>query len=238
LLGLFVLCFALAIPACAAQLSGCFENSVLSVEWQLPKAGLESIRVEGTPAGEAKGQLLAELWGWQHRAKVQVPFKAGNRFVLRAEGVAFDGARHELYEGEYFVLPRTGILVSIRSQRLWYFADGKVKACFKCSTGRRGYPSYKGFFTIYAKTRRSYSRLYEVWMNYNLWVHRGMAIHASNVTRYLGRPASHGCIRLHPKNARWLYPQVAVGTPCYVMPASFDASFMADLPKAADFRED
>jgi lipoprotein-anchoring transpeptidase ErfK/SrfK len=33
----------------------------------------------------------------------------------------------------------------------------------------------------------------------------------------LGRPVSHGCIRLSPENARWLYGQVEIGTPVFVV---------------------
>ena len=33
----------------------------------------------------------------------------------------------------------------------------------------------------------------------------GYAIHGTGAIRQLGRPASHGCVRLHPANARALY---------------------------------
>ncbi|MFL5314149.1 MAG: L,D-transpeptidase, partial [Microvirga sp.] len=33
----------------------------------------------------------------------------------------------------------------------------------------------------------------------------GYAIHGTNSIRQLGRPASHGCVRLHPGNAAALY---------------------------------
>ena len=37
---------------------------------------------------------------------------------------------------------------------------------------------------------------------------RGYAIHGSYEVKHLGRPASHGCIRLHPSNAAALYSLV------------------------------
>ena len=37
---------------------------------------------------------------------------------------------------------------------------------------------------------------------------RRYAIHGTGAIRQLGRPASHGCVRLHPANARALYPLV------------------------------
>ena len=36
----------------------------------------------------------------------------------------------------------------------------------------------------------------------------GHAIHATTAIRQLGRPASHGCIRLSPENAKRLYQLV------------------------------
>ncbi len=36
----------------------------------------------------------------------------------------------------------------------------------------------------------------------------GFAIHGTSAVKALGRPASHGCIRLHPANARELFQMV------------------------------
>lgn len=32
----------------------------------------------------------------------------------------------------------------------------------------------------------------------------------------LGSPASHGCIRVHPDDARWLHKNVPTGTPVFI----------------------
>src|SRR4029078_2848486 len=37
---------------------------------------------------------------------------------------------------------------------------------------------------------------------------RGHAIHGTEHTRNIGRPASHGCVRLEPENARTLFNMV------------------------------
>ena len=42
-------------------------------------------------------------------------------------------------------------------------------------------------------------------MPHSLFFHGGYAIHGTGAIRQLGRPASHGCVRLHPANARALY---------------------------------
>jgi lipoprotein-anchoring transpeptidase ErfK/SrfK len=45
-------------------------------------------------------------------------------------------------------------------------------------------------------------------MPYSIFFLRGYAIHGSYEIKHLGRPASHGCIRLHPANAAALYSLV------------------------------
>jgi lipoprotein-anchoring transpeptidase ErfK/SrfK len=54
-----------------------------------------------------------------------------------------------------------------------------------------------------------YSRKYDNSpMPHSIFFLGGYAIHATNYVKYLGRPASHGCIRLHPRNAAKLYALV------------------------------
>ncbi|MDJ0930857.1 L,D-transpeptidase [Breoghania sp.] len=45
-------------------------------------------------------------------------------------------------------------------------------------------------------------------MPYSVFFHRGWAIHGTDAIRRLGRPASHGCVRLALKNAKKLYKLV------------------------------
>ena len=45
-------------------------------------------------------------------------------------------------------------------------------------------------------------------MPHAIFFHGGYAIHGSYETRYLGRPASHGCVRLHPTAAAELFSLV------------------------------
>ena len=45
-------------------------------------------------------------------------------------------------------------------------------------------------------------------MPYSIFFDGGYAIHGSYEISHLGRPASHGCIRLHPKNAAILFALV------------------------------
>jgi lipoprotein-anchoring transpeptidase ErfK/SrfK len=43
-----------------------------------------------------------------------------------------------------------------------------------------------------------------------------IAIHATTDTASIGRPASHGCLRLTPTEARWLLDHIPLGTPTVI----------------------
>lgn len=77
------------------------------------------------------------------------------------------------------------------------------------STGRKGYNTPTGTFQPYLLKPMHYSSKYEnAPMPNSIFFHGGYAIHATNAVNSLGRPASHGCIRLSPRDAKWLYQLV------------------------------
>ena len=87
--------------------------------------------------------------------------------------------------------------------------DGADLATWPVSTARRGYRTPVGSFTPYSLQRMHYSRLYDdTPMPYSIFFHGGYAIHATTEIRSLGRPVSHGCVRLSPDNARSLFELV------------------------------
>ena len=45
-------------------------------------------------------------------------------------------------------------------------------------------------------------------MPHAIFFHRGYAIHGTMYVSRLGRPASHGCVRLHPSHAAMLFALV------------------------------
>lgn len=74
------------------------------------------------------------------------------------------------------------------------------------STGRKGYSTPRGIYQPYMLKPMHYSSKYDnAPMPHSIFFHGGYAIHATEAINNLGRPASHGCVRLHPQNARWLY---------------------------------
>lgn len=77
------------------------------------------------------------------------------------------------------------------------------------STARKGYYTPRGDFRPTRMAVVYYSRKYDNSpMPHSLFFKGGFAIHGTEYIRSLGRPASHGCVRLHPANAAVLYSLV------------------------------
>ncbi len=74
--------------------------------------------------------------------------------------------------------------------------------------GRKGYRTPNGVFRPTRLEKNWYSRKYGGAMPSAVFFHGGYAIHGTSAVRALGRPASHGCIRLHPANAAKLFALV------------------------------
>jgi lipoprotein-anchoring transpeptidase ErfK/SrfK len=74
------------------------------------------------------------------------------------------------------------------------------------STARKGYYTPTGTFHPYSLQLMHYSKKYDnAPMPNSIFFSGGYAIHATPHVGNLGRPASHGCVRLHPTNAATLY---------------------------------
>jgi lipoprotein-anchoring transpeptidase ErfK/SrfK len=99
--------------------------------------------------------------------------------------------------------------VNLASQRMDVYVDGSPRYSWPVSTARAGYRTPVGTFKPTALVRYHRSTIYDGSpMPHSIFFLRGYAIHGSYETKRLGRPASHGCIRLHPKHAAALYSLV------------------------------
>jgi lipoprotein-anchoring transpeptidase ErfK/SrfK len=99
--------------------------------------------------------------------------------------------------------------IDLSSQRMHVFVNGKPAYTWKVSTARPGYRTPTGTYKPYHLARRHYSSIYNNSpMPHSIFFYKGYAIHGSYETKQLGRPASHGCVRLHPSNAARLYSLV------------------------------
>jgi len=130
-----------------------------------------------------------------------------------------------LFEGRY-------VDVNLARQQM-YIVEGEVAIkTFLISSGQAGLPTPKGVFYIKNKIPLAQSRLYPgIWMRY--WNalaktpdgggYEGYGIHDLPCfdkncnyiegASHLGRPVSHGCVRLGHTNAVWFYSNIPIGTP-------------------------
>ena len=96
--------------------------------------------------------------------------------------------------------------ITLSSQRMDVFVNGAPVHSWPVSTARSGYRTPVGSFKPTALVRFHRSTSYDGSpMPHSIFFLRGYAIHGSYEIKHLGRPASHGCVRLHPKNAAALY---------------------------------
>lgn len=93
-----------------------------------------------------------------------------------------------------------------KSDQIMYVETSTDTFEWPISTGRKGYNTPSGEFRPYLLKRLHYSKKYDnAPMPWSIFFHGGYAIHATGEVERLGSPASHGCVRLELKNARWLY---------------------------------
>ena len=105
---------------------------------------------------------------------------------------------------------RADILISVEksAQRLSVIVDGVHRHTWPISSGIDGGPP-SGSFRPERLERMWYSRKYD-WspMPHAIFFYHGYAIHGTGYVSRLGRPASHGCVRLHPAHAATLFQLV------------------------------
>jgi hypothetical protein len=113
------------------------------------------------------------------------------------------------------------IVVSLEDRKLALIEDGQVKKVYTVAVGKPSTPSPTGTFVIERRVMNpTYSHNGKIvppgpgnpvgtrWMGLSL---HGYGIHGTNEPRSIGKPASHGCIRLARPDLEELYAQVAVG---------------------------
>jgi lipoprotein-anchoring transpeptidase ErfK/SrfK len=99
--------------------------------------------------------------------------------------------------------------VDVSSQTMTVSRHGRVLYTWPVSTARSGYVTPRGQYKPTRMHKMWYSRKYDMSpMPYSIFFRGGYAIHGTNYVKQLGRPASHGCVRLHTANAARLYALV------------------------------
>ena len=133
---------------------------------------------------------------------------------LIPDGIVGRRTRRALADGE---LPapatREGgrrIEVSLTRQLAFVVARDGVRRTLSVSTGKPGYDTPTGSFSVYRREPRSWSVPYGVWLPWAAYFTRGVAFHGyPDVPPYA---ASHGCVRVPEPFARDLYAFAQLGT--------------------------
>jgi len=99
--------------------------------------------------------------------------------------------------------------VSVSTQTMHVYVDGLLTYEWPVSTARDGKYTPRGEWTPQWLSRWHRSRLYNnTPMPFAIFYDGDYAIHATESISRLGRPASAGCVRLHPDNASLLFAMV------------------------------
>ena len=119
-----------------------------------------------------------------------------NKFVIGLTAVLFSTSAMANYD----------VIISKRHQVMSVYQDGELIEQWPVSTARKGYYTPAGTFHPYSYQPMHYSKKYDnAPMPHSIFFSGGYAIHATPHVGNLGRPASHGCVRLHPVHANTLY---------------------------------
>jgi hypothetical protein len=93
------------------------------------------------------------------------------------------------------------------TQEMKVFIDGVERYTWEVSTGLRGYDTPSGKYTARSMNEIWYSKQWDdaPMPHAIFFTKKGHAVHGTNEIKHLGKPASHGCVRLAPENARILF---------------------------------
>jgi lipoprotein-anchoring transpeptidase ErfK/SrfK len=105
--------------------------------------------------------------------------------------------------------PSLLVRIDLSAQRLNLSWDGARRESWPISSGREGYATPRGVFRPQWSSKMWYSRTYDnAPMPHAVFFNGGIAVHGTQSIGALGRPASHGCVRLAPAHAARLYELV------------------------------
>jgi lipoprotein-anchoring transpeptidase ErfK/SrfK len=102
------------------------------------------------------------------------------------------------------------ILIDKLTQTMKVLVDNLERYSWDVSTGLRAYDTPSGTYAARSMNEIWYSKQWDdaPMPHAIFFTKKGHAIHGTEETQKLGRPASHGCVRLAPENARNLFALV------------------------------
>lgn len=100
-------------------------------------------------------------------------------------------------------------VIDVKKQVMTVKKNGETLYNWKVSTARKGYVTPGGTYRPQRMHKMWYSKKYNNSpMPYSIFYSGGYAIHGTKAIGRLGRPASHGCVRLATQNAKTLFDMV------------------------------
>ena len=117
------------------------------------------------------------------------------------------------------------IEINTGAQELSYFLGGVRMETFSVSTGKPSMQTPQGHFKVDGKYSRAWSSNWRLWMPWWMSLQNGyFGIHElpewpngiKEGEDHLGKPVSHGCIRLGVGPAEFLYNWTGIGTPVFI----------------------
>ena len=119
---------------------------------------------------------------------------------------------HRAIDARLAAAKNAAVFVNIdkTNQTMTVFLDGVARYEWPVSTGRAGYSTPSGTYTATSMNEIWYSKQWDnAPMPHSIFfIKDGHAIHGSFEVKNLGRPVSHGCVRISPKDAAILYALV------------------------------
>jgi lipoprotein-anchoring transpeptidase ErfK/SrfK len=129
---------------------------------------------------------------------------------------------------------RAGVVIRVSQQRLYVHDGYRGWTWFKVSTGAR-YGTPRGWSRVVSKQMYPSWRyqgafvpggvpanpLGVCWLGLGMppgWRGAPVGLHGTNTPWVIGRPVTHGCVRLHNADALRLYRMVPLGTPVWILP--------------------
>jgi len=125
------------------------------------------------------------------------------------------------------------LLIDLSKRRVYLYSDNKVKASYSIAIGKPGWETPTGSFKVMRMTRDPYWRhpftnevvppgkdnpLGKRYIGFLTGSRMDIGLHGTNENNLIGKAVSHGCVRMHNKDAIALFDQVSVGTPVIVQP--------------------
>ncbi|MBN8648064.1 MAG: L,D-transpeptidase [Caulobacterales bacterium] len=99
--------------------------------------------------------------------------------------------------------------VSIKKQTILISLDNELIYKWSVSTGKKGFETPPGYYNGQRKYVLWRSRTYDnAPMPFAVFFYEGYAVHGTTALSQLGKPASHGCVRVTTPNAKTFYDLV------------------------------